>query len=127
MMNRQSAILYWAIETFGPVAANVDERAARLVEEAIEAVHAVGLPITFIQRIAERVYAKPQGAVAQEIGQVAITLEAFAEILHHRVEFEAEREWQRIQKIPKEVFAERHAAKVAAGTAFRRDESKGVG
>ncbi len=49
-MLRPKAFLQWAIDTFGPVAANRDERAARFVEEAIELAHAEGLELWTVAR-----------------------------------------------------------------------------
>jgi len=67
---RQERILTWAIDTFGEVAKNPHERAARLVEEAIEVAQAVGLPLDTVDIIAGRVYSRPPGELAQEIGNL---------------------------------------------------------
>ena len=114
---RQKQVLDWAVETFGPVAGHVDERAARLVEEAIEVAQAVGLPPEVIAKILDRVYSRVPGDLSQEIGGVAITLDAMAECLVVDVGQEAERELQRVLAIPKDHFKKKHADKVAAGTA----------
>lgn len=116
-MRRASDILAWAVATFGPIAAERTERGARLVEEAIEAAQACGVSIQQVQRIAERAYSRPVGALNKEIGQVGMTLEALAEVSGLDVDQEIEREWQRVQAIPAEHWAKRHAEKVAQGTA----------
>lgn len=114
---RQKKVMSWALENFGPVAANRDERAARLLEEAIEIAQIQGLSISLIQRIAEHVYSRPPGRLGQEIGGVAITLDALAENTGFSVEEEAGRELARILALPKEWWKRKHAVKVAAGVA----------
>lgn len=114
---RQKKVMSWALENFGPVAANRDERAARLLEEAIEIAQIQGLSIPLIQRIAEHVYSRPPGRLGQEIGGVAITLEALAENAGFSVEEEAGHELARILALPKEWWKRKHAGKVAAGVA----------
>jgi hypothetical protein len=116
-VNRSREILNWAIENFGPVAANRDERAARLAEEAIEIAHAEGVSLEMVAKIADRVYSRPAGELSQEIGGVRVTLEALAENAGLSVEEETAREFQRIIRLPKEWWEQRHAEKVAAGTA----------
>lgn len=115
--NRQKKVLAWAIENFGAIATNRDERAARLVEEAIEVAQAEGLPLHILQKISERVYARPAGKLAQEIGGLAITLDALAENAGLSVQAESAREWARVLSLPKDWWARRHAEKVAAGVA----------
>lgn len=102
---------------FGPVAGERLERAARLVEEAIELAQAEGLSIETVQRIAARAYSRPAGGTLKEIGQVAITLEALAENLSVNLDAEAAREFERLLSFPKEFWQKRHADKVADGTA----------
>jgi len=116
-MHRPSAFLNWASETFGVVALRRDERAGRFLEEAIELAHAAGLPIGTVSRLTERVYARPAGDLAREIGQAAATLEMFAENEGLSATNEASREFDRVQAIPKEEWAARHAAKVKLGIA----------
>jgi hypothetical protein len=112
-VTRPKAFLQWAIETFGPVASNRDERAARFVEEAIELAHAEGIGLLTIYRIMWRVYNRPRGNTAREIGQAQATLECLAENIGLSADAEAEREWARVQAIPKEQWTARHDAKVA--------------
>ena len=116
-MSRPKEILKWAVSNFGPVAANRDERAARVAEEAIEIAHAEGVSVDALWRIVGRVYSRPIGHIAQEIGGLGVTLEALAENVGLSTEIETEREFQRIIGLPKEWWEQRHAEKVAAGTA----------
>lgn len=112
-MLRPKAFLSWAIETFGPVAAHRDERAARFIEEAIELAHAEGLAHETVQRILARVYSRPAGVVAKEIGQAMATLECLAENAGLSADAECEREFARVKDIPQEEWTRRHDAKVA--------------
>lgn len=114
---RQARVLAWAVENFGPVARNRDERAARLAEEAIEVAQAEGVPLEIVKRIAERVYSRPAGALGQEIGGLTITLDALAENAGLDAQAEGDRELARILALPKDWWTRKHAEKVAAGTA----------
>lgn len=116
-MIRPKAFLQWAIDTFGPVAAHRDERAARFVEEAIELAHAEGLDLLTVDRIMWRVYNRPRGHTAKEIGQAMATLECLAENIGLNAADEAEKEFARVQAIPQEEWTARHDAKVAMNIA----------
>lgn len=116
-MINQSDLLAWAADTFGPTAHNIDERAARLVEEAIECAQAVGLPLEMIRKIAIRVYDRPAGELRQEIGGCAFTLATLAEVAGFNAQHELTREFDRVTAIDATYFRAKHAAKVAAGTA----------
>ena len=112
-MTRPKAFLQWAIDTFGPVARNRDERAARFIEEALELVHAQCLPLVTVLRIAARVYERFPGEQAREIGQAMATLECLAENVGLSADAECEREFARVLTIPKEEWLKRHDAKVS--------------
>lgn len=117
MIPRQCDVLDWAVENFGEVARNVDERAARLVEEAIEVAQHAGVPTYVIERIMRRVYSRPVGDLGQELGGVGIALMAVAENSGLGFQTEILKEWDRVQALPKEHWQRKHAEKVAAGTA----------
>lgn len=112
---RPKEILAWAVETFGPVAADGDERTFRFIEEALELAQARGIQRTDIDAIAGRVYQRQPGAVPREVGQCQLTLEALAEQAGCDASHEAKVEFDRIREIPKETWAKRHAAKTAVG------------
>lgn len=114
---RQKKVMQWALEMFGLVAVNRDERAARLVEEAIEIAQVEGVSVDLVRKIAERVYARPPGNLAQEIGGTAITLDALAENAGFNVNEEAQREWARVLSLPADWWYRKHAEKVALGIA----------
>jgi uncharacterized protein with PIN domain len=112
-MLRPKAFLQWAIDTFGSIACNRDERAARFVEEALELAHAEGMSPGTAMRLINRVYSRPRGDTAKEIGQAQATLECLAENLGLSADAEAEREFARVKGIPQEEWTRRHDAKVA--------------
>jgi len=116
-MSRPKEFLAWARATFGPVALLRSERLLRFVEEAIELAHAEGMERDVLNRIADRVYARPAGSVGKEIGQAQACLETFAENIGLSSDAEAQREWERVQEIPQAEWTRRHQAKVAIGIA----------
>lgn len=116
-MTKQSDLLAWCVSTFGAQSALAPhERAARLVEEAIEVAQAVGLGGHRVAKILQRVYDRPAGELRQEIGGCAFTLAALAEAAGLNVEHELQREYERVMSIDPEFFRAKQAAKVAAGT-----------
>lgn len=113
----QKKVLDWANNSFGSIACNRDERAARLVEEAIEVAQVEGLPLEIVKRITDRVYSRPPGDLANELGGVGITAEALAENAGLDFEQCTQCEWERVLSKSSEWWEKKHAAKVAAGTA----------
>jgi len=113
----QTAVLKWANESFGDVACNRDERAARLVEEAIELGQTEGLTEDIATRILNRVYDRPPGELRREIGGVGITLEALSENAGVSLEDCVQEEWIRVQSKSKDWWDRKHGEKVVAGTA----------
>jgi hypothetical protein len=109
--------LDWAIGIFGPVAADRHERAMRFVEEAIEVAHAEGVLEIALGNMIERVYTRKPGDIAREIGQASATLEMLAASIGVSASDEAAREFARVQRLPKEHWQKRHAAKVVLGIA----------
>lgn len=116
-MTEQADLLKWAADTFGPTAYNLDERAARLVEEATECAQAAGLDWFAVWRIMDRVYNRPAGELRQEIGGCAFTLATLAEVAGFNAQHELAREFDRVTSIDVAHFRAKHAAKVADGTA----------
>lgn len=116
-MTQQSDLLKWMADTFGDTAYNMNERAARLVEEAIECAQAAGLSPYMVDKILLRVYSRPAGELRQEIGGCAITLATLAEVADFNAQHELQREFRRVTAIDPGYFRAKHAAKVKAGTA----------
>jgi NTP pyrophosphatase (non-canonical NTP hydrolase) len=111
-------VIDWCSRTFGDaVATDPLERAARLIEEAIELVQACGLPADRVADIARHVYSKPVGEVAQEVGGVGVTLLALADVFGVSAELEERREVLRVLSKDPAHFRARQDAKAAAGVA----------
>jgi len=116
---RQSAILEWANATFGEAtASNKGERIRRFAEEAIEMAQAVGLDKQALHDIIDHVYAKPAGNIAQEIGQVGVSLLALVENLGISAEEEEFKEFDRITSLPSGYWQARQNAKAEKGLAL---------
>ncbi|MGH8235432.1 MAG: hypothetical protein ACREXP_00230 [Steroidobacteraceae bacterium] len=116
-MLTQKNVLKWATDNFGAIAMNPDERAARLIEEAIEVCQAQGVSLETILRIAVRAYSRPVGVLGQEVGGCGIALLAMCEAAGLDAMVEVHREWDRVSTLPREHWQRKHAEKVAAGTA----------
>lgn len=116
--NRQAAILQWANTTFGNATAdNTGERIRRLLEETVELAQALGLDASDINPIVGHVYAKPAGNIAQEIGQVGVSLLGLAEHLRISAEDEELNEFERIRSLPADYWQSRQNTKAEKGIA----------
>lgn len=115
--SRAISALAWAVETFGDVANDKEERAMRFLEEAVELVMSLGLQPETLQMIAARVYSRPKGDRWREFGQAQLTLELLGEVFSIDPQQRASIEFERIQTIPQEEWERRHAAKVEMGIA----------
>lgn len=116
--DRPKAFLAWAVEIFGPIAKLRSERLLRFIEEAIELAHADGMEREVFNRVADRVYSREPGEINKEIGQAQACLETYAENIGESSAALAEKEWQRVQSIPRAEWERRHAAKAALGIAL---------
>ena len=119
---RQTAIYDWAIDTFGSIARARPECARRLLEEAIEVVQAAGLSEELALVVLRYVYGRPVCDVRQEIGQLGVSLLAFAENLGIDADAEEAREFDRIVSLPPWRFQRRQNEKAEAGIAERTVE-----
>lgn len=115
-MGRQRKVLRWAIKTFGAHAGNVDERAARVAEEAMEMAQAAGVSSEMAFNIVSRVYSRPPGNLMLEIGAVALTLESMCQVVGTHPAAEAQAEWERVAALPPDHWKKRHGAKIEFGT-----------
>ncbi len=76
---RQCKVSEWCAAAFGADHANsVPQRAVRLLEEAIEAYQAAGADPVMAHKLIDFVFSRPAGSLAQEIGDVGLTLLAIA-------------------------------------------------
>lgn len=114
---RAYEVLDWAEQMFGPIARNRKERASRFLEEAIELAQAEGLTLENVDRILWRVYSRPPGDPAKEVGQARMTLNCMAWNMGLEAGAEEKREWDRVRTIPKEEWQRRHDAKIKLGIA----------
>lgn len=113
---RQSAILQWANATLGEAtASNTGERIRRFVEEAIELVQAAGLDKQALHNIIDHIYAKPAVQMAQEIGQVGVSLLGLSEHLGIPADDEERKEFDHIQSLPSDYWQARQNAKAGKG------------
>lgn len=115
-----TAMLEWAIDVFGQTAANLDERALRFVEEAIELMQSRGIPARTLYKIVDRVYSRRPGVDDLEFDQCAATLETYAALVGTTSEDGARREWARVQGLDRDELRDRHRAKVALGISGER-------
>jgi len=114
---RTERILTWAYEMFGPVATNLDERAARLLEETIELAQSCDVSKEVVLKIVDRVYGKPADHLPQELAGVCMTLDAFCGLLGVDPAMVSEIEYRRVSAFPKTYWEDRHALKVEDGIA----------
>ena len=114
--HRQLSVQIWVRDTFGErTAVSVDLRAARFIEEAIEAVQSAGLPLAELERVARFVYAKPAGELRQELGGVGLTLLAFAAAAGVSADDAESAEFARVLAKGAEHFRQRDQLKADAG------------
>ena len=109
--------LGWAVTTFGSVAANRRERLLRFIEEAIETAHAGDLSADDLGRVIVRVFGRDPGEISFEMAQAGLCLTMLAAVVGIDLREGEKAEYARIQAIPKEEWARRHAAKVRLGIA----------
>lgn len=117
-IRRQIAIHDWVRRTFGhDVSINIQERAIRVLEEAIEVAQAAGVEPDMIQRMAERVYAKEPGELPKELGQLGLVILALASAAGHSADRLEEEEVEHVLSLPADHFRKRFDAKKAMGLA----------
>jgi NTP pyrophosphatase (non-canonical NTP hydrolase) len=124
----QRQILEWANNTFGKATAdNTGERIRRFAEEAVELCQAVGLDEQAMTDIIEHVYAKMPGNVAQEIGQVGVSLLGLAEHLNIQADDEERKEFERLKSLPTDYWQARQNAKAEKGIALKSTPEESCG
>lgn len=116
---RPREFLAWAVEMFGPVAKVRGERLMRFIEEAVELAHADNMELETLHAIIRRVYSRQPGVIEKEIGQAQACLETYAENFGVSSAELAQKEWLRVQQIPRDEWERRHTAKQAIGIAMQ--------
>ena len=73
----QDRVQNWAVRCFGPTSSSdVQERAHRFLEEALELVQALGCTQDEAEMLVDYVFGRPVGEPAQEVGGVMVTMAA---------------------------------------------------
>ena len=117
MKNLLAIALDWGTRSFGEVQMHSPgTRSLRVVEEAIELAQACNVPQETVELCVREVYSKPKGDVNQEVGGVLMTIYLFvAGLCHYGPEHYFVTELRRVLAKPPKHFADRNAAKIAAG------------
>lgn len=114
--DRQEIVGRWCREAFGEDhATNVEQRAVRLLEEAIELYQAAGGSRSMAHALVNYIFDREPGKVAQEVGGVSVTLLAFCEAAMLSADGEERREIDRVLSKPPEHWRKRNDIKDAAG------------
>jgi transcriptional regulator with XRE-family HTH domain/NTP pyrophosphatase (non-canonical NTP hydrolase) len=114
--DRQARVTKWCAEAFGADhASSIPQRGLRLLEEALEAAQAAGVPQSQAHHVVDYVYGRPVGELQQELGGVGVTLLALAAAAGLSAEETEEREVARVLSKPLEHFRKRNTEKNEAG------------
>lgn len=114
---RQAEVVETVKSHFGEASLNIQERAMRFLEEAIELAQAAGISYSDARRLVHYVFGRPKGEPGQELGGVGVTLLALAYSLDHEADECEVAELRRVQALPADYFRDRHARKVEQGIA----------
>lgn len=112
---RQKKLYEHGLAGFGAEYATPQERALRLLEETAEAVQAAGVPYEKAMGVVHYSYERPIGDLAQEIGQVGVTLCMLAESAGIDAEAEEQNETAAFLSRSVEYMKDRLAKKLAGG------------
>lgn len=114
-------LLDWARNLWGAPAANPQERAMRVVEEAVEFAQAMEVNYSQAMAIVSRVYSRPVGVASAELGAVLLTAYSAAALLGYNPMHLLHTEVARVLAADRAKLKGKHDAKVAAGTAVEGD------
>lgn len=100
----QEKVRQWTVSCFGEeIALDKAERNHRFLEESLELVQSAGCTKEECLQLVDYVYGRPAGEMKQEVGGVAITLNALCNAhdinLEHLSNVELNRVWEKIDKI----------------------------
>lgn len=113
---RQARVFDWGCRAFGnDQMRSPQQRALRLIEEAIELAQSVFADKDQLHRLVDYVYSRPVGQVEAELGGVGVCLLAMAECVRVNADETEEREVARIMAKPIEHFTKRNQEKNDAG------------
>jgi NTP pyrophosphatase (non-canonical NTP hydrolase) len=117
---RQQEILSWACKTFGEsIATDPGERIRRFIEEALELSQAAGIDKAAIIELVDYVFSRPAGDPKKEIGQVGITLLAYAQLIGISADTAEFEEAIRITEKDPAYFQDRQNAKANVGIGMK--------
>ena len=94
------------------------ERARRLLEEAVEVCQIENIQPIQIQRIVDHVYAKDVGTPGQEVAGIMCCLMAYAYATNTIIDLETERELKRLEKADINYLRSKHQIKIDKGIAI---------
>ena len=110
-------ILQWAKLTWGEVASNPQERAARMFEEAAETAQAMNLSEGECFAILARTFSRPKDDPHKEIGGLLVTVYGLCAVMNLDPKELLKNELNRMFGKTAKDLRDRHQAKVEAGTA----------
>lgn len=114
---RQKWISEFIANTWGETNMHPQERAMRLLEEAIELAQVEGVTARQISELTSHVMGKPPGSPSQETGGVGVCLLAYCEAKGLSADAAEGAEIERLKTRDPEHFRRRHQVKVDAGVA----------
>jgi hypothetical protein len=123
---RQARVVDFVKTRFGEANMDRRERAARVLEEALEIAQVEGMTIADVAKLGNHVYSKPAGEPAQEAAGTGVALLAYAAAVGVSADAVEAAEVDRIHSLPAEHFRARHQAKAEAGVAMSAAPSKPV-
>lgn len=109
---RQYRVWLWICDAFGQD--SVQQRALRMLEEAIEAYQAACGEREQAHALIDYVFNKPAGTLQQELGGLGVTILGLAETARLSADAAERTEVARVLSLPLEHFRKRNAAKNAA-------------
>lgn len=113
---RQQLVTDWCGRTFGTASQqDRQKRVLRFLEEALELFQAEGGDPAQAEALLRRVYSRPVGEVAQEVGGVCVTLLSYCSAAGLSLDQCEAVEIERILDRPLEQARQRYADKSAAG------------
>lgn len=105
----------WALRAFGDQMYDLPTRSLRVGEEAIELMQAKKITREMAHTLVDKVYDRPDGDEAQEIGGVMMTITLYAASLGFDPDHYFQRELRRVLAKPTEHFTKRNQEKIALG------------
>ncbi len=118
----QERVGKWCLDTFGVgIATNRQERALRILEEAMELAQVEEIDMAMCFHLALRVWSRPKGDPGQEVSGVGVTLLAYCAAADIDFERELELEILRIERpeIQEAIRKKQHEKRLAGVSAVK--------